>query len=37
MHNGQRLHLGSFATLEEAAAMRMDAAEELHGRFVHHG
>ena len=33
-HNGKRHYLGLHATLEEATAMRLDAAEELHGAFA---
>jgi hypothetical protein len=32
--NGKRCYLGLHDTLEEAAAMRFDAAEELHGAFA---
>ena len=33
-HNKKRYHLGLHDTLEEATAMRLDAAEELHGAFA---
>jgi len=34
--NNQQHYLGSFATLEAAAAARREAAERLHGAFVRH-
>jgi hypothetical protein len=33
---GKRYHLGQFATLEEAAEARREAAERLHGAFARH-
>ena len=34
---GRVHHLGTFMTLEDAASARREAAERLHGEFVHHG
>ena len=34
---GRIHHLGTFATMEDAANARREAAERLHGEFVHHG
>jgi hypothetical protein len=36
MLHGKDYHLGYFATLEEAAKARREAAERLHGEFVRH-
>jgi hypothetical protein len=36
MHQGRAIHLGSFKTIDEAAAARRKAAERLHGEFVKH-
>ena len=36
MHHGQRYSLGYFATLEDAATARREAAERLHGEFARH-
>ena len=33
---GKRYHLGQFATLEEAAKVRQEAAERLHGEYARH-
>lgn len=35
-HNGKILHLGLFATIEEAKAVRDEAATRLHGNFARH-
>lgn len=35
-HQGKRHHIGSFATIEEAAAARREAAIRLHGAFARH-
>ena len=35
-YRSKRIHVGYFATLEEAAAARHEAAERLHGAFARH-
>jgi hypothetical protein len=35
--NGKRVYIGNYATLEDAAAARSDAARRLHGEFARDG